>query len=522
MDNPTESELSNPASPSPAPPALAPPPCTTPDLAPHPVTYQVIAPNQAPVPDPTPSPAPVHEPTPNPAPVPDPTPSPAPVHEPTPNPAPVPDPTPNPAPAPDSTLSPSPAASTTTLTSRVSENISFSKKLVKKGLPDNLMYKNRLQEYTQKSSLQLPVYQTLNEGPAHMPRFRSTVWVDGARYRSQKTFLHRKAAEQDVANLALESILKKVKDEGCPLLLGDTVFCKSILNEFAVKVNREKPTYNTVQSPGLLPVFISTLVFDGVSYTGDAGRNKKEAEQLAARAVILSLIGNSGSSKILYEIIKSKSKLYAALDRVKDPSHSQPSSVPVAVKVGHCSETTVDQEQEVSTAVVRDAVPVSASIVPVAVKVGHCSETTVDQEQEVSTAVVRDAVPASANIVPVAVKVGHCSETTVDQEQEVSTAVVRDAVPVSAIPPAASGMHPSHHDSKRPRPDLHPVSEQPLGVDFGSSSAKKRRKNKKKANKETDTHVHDMYSAPTFHDIYGAREFIPVQKAPAVIEDLIP
>ncbi|KAI5559404.1 hypothetical protein BDE02_17G107700 [Populus trichocarpa] len=235
------------------------------------------------------------------------------------------------------------------------------------------------------------------------------------------------------------------------LYLQDTVFCKSILNEFAVKVNREKPTYNTVQSPGLLPVFISTLVFDGVSYTGDAGRNKKEAEQLAARAVILSLIGNSGSSKILYEIIKSKSKLYAALDRVKDPSHSQP------------------------------------NIVPVAVKVGHCSETTVDQEQEVSTAVVRDAAPVSANIVPVAVKVGHCSETTVDQEQEVSTAVVRDAVPVSAIPPAASGMHPSHHDSKRPRPDLHPVSEQPLVVDFGSSSAKKRRKNKKKANKETDT-----------------------------------
>ncbi|KAJ6861434.1 double-stranded RNA-binding protein 4-like isoform X2 [Populus alba x Populus x berolinensis] len=374
MDNPTESELSNPASPSPAlalapapAPAPSPSPCTTPDLAPHPVT--------SPVPDPTP------------------------------NPAPVPDPKTNPAPAPDSTLSPAPAAPITTLTSRV----------VKKGLPDNLMYKNRLQEYTQKSSLQLPVYQTFNEGPAHMPRFRSTVWVDGARYRSQRTFLHRKAAEQDVANLALESILNRVKDEGCPLLLGDTVFCKSILNEFAVKVNREKPTYNTVQSPGLLPVFISTLVFDGVSYTGDAGRNKKEAEQLAARAVILSLLGNSGSSKILYEIIKSKSKLYAALDRVKDPSHSQP------------------------------------------------------------------------NIVPVAVKVGHCSETTVDQEQEVSTAVVRDAVPVSAIAPAASGMHPSHNVPKRPRPDPHPVSEQPLGVDFGSSSAKKRRKNKKKANKETDT-----------------------------------
>ena len=89
------------------------------------------------------------------------------------------------------------------------------------------MYKNRLQEYTQKSSLQLPVYQTFNEGPAHMPRFRSTVWVDGARYRSQRTFLHRKAAEQDVANLALESILNRVKDEGCPLLLG---VCENIVN----------------------------------------------------------------------------------------------------------------------------------------------------------------------------------------------------------------------------------------------------------------------------------------------------
>ncbi|KAJ6411302.1 hypothetical protein OIU84_007965 [Salix udensis] len=229
-----------------------------------------------------------------------------------------------------------------------------------------------------------------------MPRFRSTVWVDGAQYTSQKTFLHRKAAEQDAANLALESILKRVKVEECPLIDAETVFCKSILNEFAVKVNREKPTYNSVQLPGTLPVFTSTLVFDGVSYTGDAGRNKKEAEQLAARTVILSLLGNS---------------------------------------------------------------------------------------------------------VPVGVKVGHCSETTVDQEQVVSTAVARDAVPASAIPPAASGMHRPHHDFKRPRLDPdpapkpipfpiafeHPVSEQPLGVDYGSSSAKKRWKDKKNANEETDT-----------------------------------
>lgn len=75
------------------------------------------------------------------------------------------------------------------------------------------------------------------------------------------------------------------------LLLQDTMFCKSILNEFATKMNLEMPTYNTIKAEGLLPVFMSSLVFNGVSYTGGNGKNKKEAEQLAARAVILSLVG---------------------------------------------------------------------------------------------------------------------------------------------------------------------------------------------------------------------------------------
>ena len=55
----------------------------------------------------------------------------------------------------------------------------------------------------------------------------------------------------------------------------------------------EKPTYNTVklEREGFLPVFMSTLVFNGLYHTGELGRNKKEAEQLAARAVIISLLG---------------------------------------------------------------------------------------------------------------------------------------------------------------------------------------------------------------------------------------
>lgn len=69
------------------------------------------------------------------------------------------------------------------------------------------------------------------------------------------------------------------------------MFCKSILNEYAVKAALEKPVYSTTQPEGTLPVFISSLTFGGVAYTGEAGKNKKEAEQLAARAVIRSLLG---------------------------------------------------------------------------------------------------------------------------------------------------------------------------------------------------------------------------------------
>ena len=70
------------------------------------------------------------------------------------------------------------------------------------------------------------------------------------------------------------------------------VLCKSILNEFAIKTNVEKPTYNTAQpeSKGFLLVF-SSLDFNGISYTDGHSGNKKEVEQLAALEVIISLLG---------------------------------------------------------------------------------------------------------------------------------------------------------------------------------------------------------------------------------------
>ncbi|MCE0480616.1 hypothetical protein HAX54_037635 [Datura stramonium] len=284
----------------------------------------------------------------------------------------------------------------------------------RQNIHEEFVHKNRLQELTQRSSLDRPVYHTVNVGSQHAPMFKSRVLVDGCWYISPSTFSHLKAAEQDAAKVALIGMKEKMKHEGCPLIrevftlknekteleiekllaepsekdfvddtqvnleymikgvkensmmnmkrtsirittvvdkvwntkkyrpsvkawlfpslpnayafivvtvdisrILDMVFCKSILNEYAAKMNLEKPTYQTVQSAGLLPAFKSTSVFNGIQYTGETGKNKKEAEQLAARAAVMSILDN-GSGTVMFEIIKSKRKLYAALDKVQD------------------------------------------------------------------------------------------------------------------------------------------------------------------------------------------------------------
>ncbi|KAK9277927.1 hypothetical protein L1049_027484 [Liquidambar formosana] len=195
------------------------------------------------------------------------------------------------------------------------------------GLP---MHKNRLQEYAQKSGLQLPTYSTINDGFQHAPKFRSTVLVGGTTYTSLLTFSNRKAAEQDAAKLALESVTKKTKDEGYLLLHQDPTICKLILHEFAVKTNMEIPTYTIIQSDDKCPVFVSSLVFGGKTYTGDTCKSKKEAEQLAARTAIQSLLG-SGSRNLLNQIINSKFNLYVAVPKLNYPGFSQ-NVVPITVQ----------------------------------------------------------------------------------------------------------------------------------------------------------------------------------------------
>ncbi|XP_068482347.1 double-stranded RNA-binding protein 4-like [Phaseolus vulgaris] len=105
--------------------------------------------------------------------------------------------------------------------------------------PEQLMHKNRLQEFAQRYNIALPLYQSNNEGQQHAPRFRSKVWVDGMSYISQSTFSHRKTAEQDAARLALKCLSKRTRDEA-PSLDCEVCCCKI----FGVGVGVDFSRYN--------------------------------------------------------------------------------------------------------------------------------------------------------------------------------------------------------------------------------------------------------------------------------------
>ncbi|XP_020204461.1 double-stranded RNA-binding protein 4-like [Cajanus cajan] len=170
-------------------------------------------------------------------------------------------------------------------------------------------YKNRLQEFTQKSHIAYPVYLAVNEGLPHHPKFRATVCVDNTSYISPNTFSKLKAAEQDVARVALEGLAEKLpEEEECPVNLENiTPFSKSVLNEYATKL----------------------------SYTGDTARRKKDAEKLAASAAIISML-DGATTGTLYEMVKSKYNFFAEarLNNFDECTHALHSSLATMEKVG--------------------------------------------------------------------------------------------------------------------------------------------------------------------------------------------
>ena len=63
----------------------------------------------------------------------------------------------------------------------------------------------------------------MSEEPSNALRFRLTIEVDGGTYASPNSFLQekekkKKAAEHDIAKVALEQISKRIRDERYPLI----------------------------------------------------------------------------------------------------------------------------------------------------------------------------------------------------------------------------------------------------------------------------------------------------------------
>ncbi|XP_049394147.1 double-stranded RNA-binding protein 4-like [Solanum stenotomum] len=183
------------------------------------------------------------------------------------------------------------------------------------------MYKNQLQEYTQKNVKQLPIYQTVNEGFPHAPKFRAKVLVDGSEYQSKLTYPTKKEAEQAVAKIAYECIHNKIDARDISLIYKEPMLCKSILYEFAVKRNLDRPIYNTRYTEGPSSVYICHLVLGGKTYKGELAGSKQMAKQVAAQAAIESLLETDAG--MLYEIIMSKNKSHPSMQTRMDTGSSE-------------------------------------------------------------------------------------------------------------------------------------------------------------------------------------------------------
>lgn len=146
-------------------------------------------------------------------------------------------------------------------------------------VPPAHMFKNRLQEYAQKSSLPLPVYDTVNEGKDHLPQFKCTVTINGTKYESPPGFNNKKAAQHAAAKVAVEDL----QIQGLLNEYKEKIRPKNVLAELASSRNMPSPTYRFTRT------ITATVQVNGVSYTGSPSNNHKEAANKAALEAVMAI-----------------------------------------------------------------------------------------------------------------------------------------------------------------------------------------------------------------------------------------
>ncbi|PKI34056.1 hypothetical protein CRG98_045513 [Punica granatum] len=199
--------------------------------------------------------------------------------------------------------------------------------------------KNQLQMYAQKRNLPLPTYSCEREGPPHASRFKCKVTVDGQTFESSDFCSTLKDAEHAAAQVALLALSANIDQE------GDSGLYKNLLQEFAQREGYHLPAYETNGSGGHVPIFTSTVVIAGESFTGQQERTKKQAEMSAA--------------KVAYTILKKRKRSHTSNSpspahqrpRSFSSSSSQPNSTPgiplsIGPKVGAASNFTLLTERD--------------------------------------------------------------------------------------------------------------------------------------------------------------------------------
>ncbi|CAM8961319.1 unnamed protein product [Rhodiola kirilowii] len=148
------------------------------------------------------------------------------------------------------------------------------------------MYKNKLQELSQRSCFNLPSYTCIREGPDHAPRFKATVNFNGEIFESPSFCSTLRQAEHSAAEVALNSLSSRGSSHSLAArILDETGVYKNLLQEISQRVGAPLPQYTTSRTGlGHLPVFTGTVELAGITFTGEPAKNKKQAEKNAAMA----------------------------------------------------------------------------------------------------------------------------------------------------------------------------------------------------------------------------------------------
>nr|XP_027121130.1 double-stranded RNA-binding protein 2-like [Coffea arabica]XP_027121131.1 double-stranded RNA-binding protein 2-like [Coffea arabica] len=153
------------------------------------------------------------------------------------------------------------------------------------------MYKNQLQEFAQRSCINLPSYSSIREGPDHAPRFKAKVNCNGEIFESPKFCCTLRQAEHAAAEVALKMLSQRGPSRAVAAkVLDETGVYKNLLQETAHRAGMKLPVYTTVRTgPGYAPVFTCTVELSGMSFSGEPAKTKKQAQKSAAMAAWFSL-----------------------------------------------------------------------------------------------------------------------------------------------------------------------------------------------------------------------------------------